>query len=272
MKEERRMNIGELIVDWGSMYSGKSEALIHHMKMARYEGKNCMLFKPAKDDRYEKTKVVTHTGENMDAFAVNHEREILDQVIGHKPNVQVVGIDEGQFFGESLPNVVLSLKMLGINVFVSGLDMKFNCEPFPVMSQLATIANQTIKHHAVCVSCHKPAYVSHRTVDSNEDILVGSEGMYIALCEECHVDTIYGREERNLPIPGQVYKGIDNQLYSVLSMSRNLSSTVSDFHVICESEEGEWVNISLDIFLGYSLVGDQVVETYKLEDGMTWSS
>ena len=178
-------SFGSIEVIWGSMYSGKSEELQRQMDRARYGGKKWQLFKPEKDNRYNEEEVVTHYGKGLKAEVVKSSFEILSKI---DKDTKVVGIDEGQFFDYGLIDVCKKLKRdYHIEVYVSGLDMKFNGEPFPVMMELASISNQCKKFQAVCVRCGEDAYISHRLTDDDSDIVVGSEGVYVALCEKHHL-------------------------------------------------------------------------------------
>ncbi|MNJ90157.1 Thymidine kinase [compost metagenome] len=181
-------DFGSIIVNWGSMYSGKTEELLRLIKRANFAGKKFQLFKPAKDDRYDINQVKTHYGFGLEAIVVKDSLELLQKV---DKDVQVIGIDEAQFFGCDLVEVCQKLKReYHIDVIISGLDMKFNCEPFEVMMKLAAISDKCTKFSAVCVKCGKDAYVSHRITEDNDDIVVGSEGVYVALCEKHHLEEI----------------------------------------------------------------------------------
>lgn len=183
-----RKDFGSITVCWGSMFSGKSEELLRQMKRAKIGGKKYQLFKPKKDDRYSNNEVVTHYGLGIKCNVVKDAKEILDIV---DKDTYVIGIDEGQFFDDELIDVCQKLKReYHIDVVVSGLDMKFNGEPFEVMMKLAAISDKCNKYNAVCVECGKNAYISHRLVDDDSDIIVGSDGVYIALCEKHHLEKL----------------------------------------------------------------------------------
>jgi thymidine kinase len=192
------MKFGLLTVNIGSMFSGKTEELLRQMRRAKIAGKTYKLFKPARDNRHEGVEVVSHGGDRLEAIVVKDAREI-PKFVG--PG-DVVGIDEGQFFEEYLVPVVRTLKRQGSHVFVSGLDMKFNGTPFQVMAELSMIANKVKKFNAVCVHCGEDAYVSHRKVQGDEDILVGGAEAYIALCENCDYEAMRARceNESNQPL------------------------------------------------------------------------
>lgn len=178
------MKMGTITVNLGSMFSGKTEELLRQMRRAKYAQRSWRLFKPAKDNRHAGVEVVTHEGNSMEAIVVERSRDILDHVT---PGM-TVGIDEGQFFDDELIIVCRQLKKAGCKVHISGLDMKFNGTAFMNMAELAMIANKVNKFHAVCVQCGEDAYVSHRLVQSDEDILVGGADEYEALCESCDLE------------------------------------------------------------------------------------
>jgi thymidine kinase len=207
---------GELI--FGSMYSGKSEELIRRLKRAQYGGQQYKLFKPELDNRYSNNKVVTHENnditqnvndvleshldskvkkhlvqritENLSgslvAHSVKNAEEILDLT---RDNIDVVGIDEVQFFDEDLIKVIDKLIKKDIRVIMAGLDLYSSEEPFGIVPKLACKTKYVDKLHAVCVDCGENAYISHK-IDNNNDnkksnIDVGSTGKYIPLCKTC---------------------------------------------------------------------------------------
>jgi len=167
------------------MYSGKTEELLRQLRRAEFGGKKYQLFKPAKDDRYSETEATTHYGFGMEANVVKDSEELYSKV---DKDTHVVGIDEGKFFDKGLTEICQRLKReYHVDVIVSGLDMKFNGEPFEVMMNLAAIAKDSKKFQAVCVNCGEDAYISHRLINDNTDIVVGSQGVYVALCEKHHL-------------------------------------------------------------------------------------
>jgi thymidine kinase len=168
------------------MYSGKTEELLRQIKRAKIAGKKFQLFKPSKDDRYGIDQVKTHYGFGLEAIVVKNSEDLLDKV---DSDTHIIGIDEGQFFDSGLIDVCQILKrQYHVDVIVSGLDLKFNCEPFEVMMNLAALSDKCNKFNAVCVKCGKDAYVSHRLTQDSSDIVVGSEGVYVALCEKHHLE------------------------------------------------------------------------------------
>ncbi len=174
----------------GHMYSGKSEELIRRLKRAKIAKQNVMVFKPKIDDRYSKEDVVSHSGESIDAIPINKANEIYDYIDN---KVQVVGIDEVQFFDEEVVNVAVDLANKGIRVIAAGLDMDFKGEPFGPTPKLLAIAEFVDKIQAVCSVCGQPATRSQRLINGeparyNDPIIqVGAVESYEARCRKCHV-------------------------------------------------------------------------------------
>jgi Thymidine kinase len=187
---------GSITVVWGSMYSGKTEELIRRLKRAQFAGLKYQLFKPAKDDRYGVTKVATHYGNGLDAIVVKNSYELLEKI---DPECSVIGIDEGQFFDENLVYVCQELKSKHhIDVIVSGLDMNCFAVPYKNMMELAAISNECIKFKAVCSDCGKDAYISYILIDDNSGEVIGSEGVYIALCEKDYKRRNYLKDKQKM--------------------------------------------------------------------------
>lgn len=131
----------------GSMFSGKSEELIRRLRRGIYAKQKVIVFKPAIDDRYHKEKVVSHDGNEIEAINISTSREILNQDLD---NVDVIGIDEVQFFDGEIVNIVEQLAKNGHRVVVAGLDMDFRGEPFEPMPKLLAVSEQVTKLQAVC--------------------------------------------------------------------------------------------------------------------------
>lgn len=179
-----KLKVGIIEVNWGSMFSGKTEELFRRVRRARISGKNIRLYKPKVDERYSKDEIVTHYGDKFKCTVIEDIREILSDDL---TNIDMIGIDEGQFCGDQLIDVCKELKYKGIDVVVSGLDMWSTGEPILNMALLSAIANKSNKHHAVCVKTGKDAYISHSLVSKDTDVLVGGTDRYIAVCEEEHL-------------------------------------------------------------------------------------
>lgn len=181
------MGIGSIEVNWGSMFSGKTEQLFRSVRRSRIAGKKVKLYKPLIDNRYTEDIIVTHYGEKFKCEVLENIIDILEVDLN---GIDVIGIDEGQFFGDDLVKVCSELKYLGKEVIVSGLDMWSTGEPIMNMSLLAAISNNAVKHHAVCTVTGKDAYISHSLVRKSSDVLVGGSESYIAVCEEAHFDLL----------------------------------------------------------------------------------
>jgi thymidine kinase len=175
---------GWIEVICGSMFSGKTEELIRRLKRAQIAKQNVAIFKPNIDTRYDSVKVVSHDSNSIHSTPVNSSSQIL--LITGK--VEVVGIDEAQFFDEKLPAVCDTLAARGVRVIVAGLDMDYLGKPFGPLPHLMAIAEYVTKVHAICMKCGSLANHSHRTVDDSTQILVGEQESYIPLCRRCFVE------------------------------------------------------------------------------------
>lgn len=176
---------GSIEVICGSMFSGKTEELIRRVKRARIAKVEVEIFSPAADIRYGKQTVVSHNANAIPSKSVAHAAEIL-QLANH---VQVIGVDEAQFFDGELPQVAQTLANKGIRVIIAGLDMDFKGRPFGTMPQLMAIADSVTKLHAVCMKCGGQAMYSYRLVPNENQILLGEKETYEARCRECyHLD------------------------------------------------------------------------------------
>jgi thymidine kinase len=173
----------------GCMFAGKTEELIRRIKVLEFAKKNVLVFKPAIDNRYSDTKVVSHAGSSTESIVVSDARSILDFI---REDTDVVAIDEVQFFDPEILMVVDYLAKKGIRVMAAGLDTDFRAEPFGVMPQLITQAEFITKLTAVCVKCGAPATRTQRIVNGNPArftdpiIMVGAAESYEARCRHCH--------------------------------------------------------------------------------------
>lgn len=174
-------NSGWIEVITGSMFSGKTEELIRRLKRAQIARQNTGLFKPIIEKRYSEKDVVTHNYNSMESVPVKDAREIIRLT----QRIDVIGIDEVQFFGHDLPDVCNELANNGKRVIAAGLDMNYKAEPFSVMPQLLAIAEYITKVHAICIKCGSLANYSHRFVD-DDDYLIGGKDSYQPLCRHCY--------------------------------------------------------------------------------------
>ena len=176
-----RQKKGWVEVICGSMFSGKTEELIRRLKRAEFAKLKVEIFKPAVDKRYHDAEVVSHDSNSIRSTPVNTAEEILLLSEG----VDVIGIDEAQFFDANLPNVCAELANRGIRVLIAGLDMDYLGQPFGPMPQLLAMAEFVTKVHAICMHCGELANHSHRITESNQLVLVGEKDHYLPLCRTC---------------------------------------------------------------------------------------
>ena len=177
---------GRIEVVCGSMFSGKTEELIRRMRRAQFAKQRVEIFKPALDVRYSEEDVVSHDQKHIQSTPIDSSASIL-LLAG---DIEVVGIDEAQFFDEGIVDVCNTLANRGVRVIVAGLDMDFKGVPFGPMPALCAIADEVTKVHAICVRCGALAYVSHRKVDNDRRVLLGETQEYEPLCRECYQKAI----------------------------------------------------------------------------------
>lgn len=179
-QETRRR--GRIEVICGSMFSGKTEELIRRLKRAKIAKQRVEIFKPAIDIRYSDADVVSHDSNSIASTPVDSSASILL----FTSEIDVVGIDEAQFFDNGLLNVCNELANNGVRVIIAGLDMDFRGKPFGPMPQLCAIADEVSKVHAICVKCGQLASFSHRTVKNDKQVLLGETAEYEPLCRTCY--------------------------------------------------------------------------------------
>jgi thymidine kinase len=173
---------GRIEVVCGSMFSGKTEELIRRLRRAQFARQRVEIFKPAIDVRYSAEDVVSHDQKHILSTPIDSSASILLL----SADIDVVGIDEAQFFDQGLVDVCNELAYRGVRVIVAGLDMDFRGQPFGPMPQLCAIADEVTKVHAICVKCGALAYVSHRIVEDERRVLLGETAEYEPLCRECY--------------------------------------------------------------------------------------
>lgn len=182
---------GRIEVVCGSMFSGKTEELIRRLKRAEFAKQRVEIFKPALDTRYSEIEVVSHDRNSIMSTPVDSSSSILLL----SSDIDVVGIDEAQFFDDGLVAVCNELANKGIRVIVAGLDMDFKGVPFGPIPALCAIADEVTKVHAICVRCGALAYVSHRLVNNEKRVMLGEQAEYEPLCRECYRKTL--EEDKN---------------------------------------------------------------------------
>ena len=168
------------------MFSGKTEELIRRLKRARIAKMKVEIFKPKLDKRYDETNVVSHDSNFIHSTPV----ESSSQILLLAKDVEVVGVDEAQFFDEGLADVCQTLANRGLRVIVAGLDMDYLGKPFGPLPQLLAVAEYVTKVHAICMRCGNLAYVSHRIVEGQSRIMLGEQESYVPLCRKCYQEVI----------------------------------------------------------------------------------
>ncbi len=180
---------GVIEVICGSMFSGKTEELIRRLKRAKIARMKVEIFKPGIDTRYSEEHIVSHDSNSIHSTPVPSSGNILLLSGG----VDVIGIDEAQFFDPELPNVCERLAREGIRVIVAGLDLDYRGKPFGPIPQLMAIADYVTKVHAICVHCGDLAHHSFRTTPGNSLIELGEKESYKPLCRSCFNEELLNR-------------------------------------------------------------------------------
>lgn len=186
---------GSIEVICGSMFSGKTEELIRRLKRAKIARQKVEIFKPAVDKRYSEDDIVSHDSNAIHSTPVDNSRSILLMT----SDVDVIGIDEAQFFDDGIVEVCTELANNGTRVIVAGLDMDFRRIPFGPMPALLSIADDVSKVHAICVECGHIANYSYRLVDSDRRVLLGEKNEYQPLCRKCYLRHMQEKEAGNKP-------------------------------------------------------------------------
>lgn len=178
---------GRIEVICGSMFSGKTEELLRRLRRANFAKQRVEIFKPSIDVRYSQEEVVSHDKNSILSTPVEHSSNILLL----SSEVEVVGIDEAQFFDNGLVDVCQTLADQGVRVIVAGLDMDFKRNPFGPMPNLCALADDVTKVHAICVECGALANYSFRLVADQKQVVLGEMDEYKPLCRKC-----YNREKK----------------------------------------------------------------------------
>jgi thymidine kinase len=176
---ERR---GSIEVICGSMFSGKTEELIRRLKRAKIANLQVEIFKPKIDVRYDAQNIVSHDENAILSTPIDNSQTIL-LLSG---SVDVVGIDEAQFFDDQLPDVCEQLALRGVRVIVAGLDMDFTGKPFGQMPFMLAKADFITKLHAICVKCGHIANYSYRKTTNSNQVLLGEKNVYEPRCRKCY--------------------------------------------------------------------------------------
>jgi thymidine kinase len=178
---DRQKKTGSIEVIAGSMFSGKTEELIRRLKRAKIARLKVEIFKPAIDTRYSVAEVVSHDENSILSTPVESSGNIM-LLTG---DVDVIGIDEAQFFDNGLIDVSVTLANMGIRVIIAGLDMDFKGKPFGPIPGLMAVADHITKVHAICMRCGDVAQFSHRLSKADKLVLLGEKDEYEPLCRSC---------------------------------------------------------------------------------------
>jgi thymidine kinase len=182
-KSERR---GWIEVITGSMFSGKTEELIRRLKRAKIAMQQVEIFKPRLDNRYSEDEVISHDENIIQSTPVSTAGNIL--LLANE--VDVVGVDEAQFFDMGLIDVCNQLANKGIRIIVAGLDMDFMGRPFGPMPGLIATAEYVTKVHAICVRCGNLAHHTHRKMKAEKLVMLGEKDLYEPLCRKCYNESM----------------------------------------------------------------------------------
>ena len=185
-KQDSEYKSGWIEVIYGSMFSGKTEELIRRLNRALIAGLKVEIFKPAIEDRYSKSEVVSHDQNSIRSTPVQFANDLL--LLSESSDV--VGIDEAQFFDQSLVDVVRTIANRGQRVIVAGLDMDFKGEPFEPMPSMAAVAEYVTKVRAICMKCGEVATFSFRKNSMNKKVVLGELDHYESRCRKCFYEDL----------------------------------------------------------------------------------
>ena len=177
---------GRIEVVCGSMFSGKTEELIRRLRRAKFARQRVEIYKPAIDKRYSEEEVVSHDSNAIMSTPIDSSAQILLL----SSDIDVVGIDEAQFFHDGLVDVCNEVANRGVRVIVARLDMDYKGVPFGPIPALCAIADDVQKVHAICVKCGALAYVSHRKVHGDKRVMLGEMQEYEPLCRDCYIKAL----------------------------------------------------------------------------------
>lgn len=179
--EKLKLHKGKLEIICGSMFSGKTEELIKRIRRAKFAKQKVIIFKPSIDTRYNKNQIVSHDSSAIDCIAISKPIEMISLA----KNYDVIGVDEIQFFDESIVDCCLTLIQKGKRVIGAGLDMDFEGNPFGSTPKLLAIADDISKLRAICTKCGNMANFSRRIVEEVSQVLLGEKKEYEPRCRNC---------------------------------------------------------------------------------------
>jgi thymidine kinase len=191
--DNRGRRQGWIEVVCGSMFSGKTEELIRRMRRAEFAKMKVEIFKPRIDNRYHEENVVSHNQTTIRSTVVDHSSQLL-LLTG---DVEVIGIDEAQFFDDGLPEVCNQIANQGIRVIIAGLDMDYMGRPFGPMPHLLAIAEFVTKVHAICVQTGNLANYSYRHVPGDSVVQLGEKESYVPLSRMAFTQAMQQRKQED---------------------------------------------------------------------------
>ena len=195
---------GRIEVITGPMFSGKSEELIRRLRRAQIAKRPVLCFKPNLDARYHRTAIASHGSQTLDAHTVANVEGLKAVLFPLMEGIELIGIDEAQFFEPSLVPLSLELMQLGKRIVIAGLDTTFTGEPFPPVPDLMAVADEVVKLSAVCMQCGAPAVHTQRLISSQSLVLVGGAGLYEARCRACFRPFVDEHASEQLDLPAVV--------------------------------------------------------------------
>ncbi len=187
---------GRIEVISGGMFSGKSEELVRRLKRALIARQRVQVFQPSDDTRGSARLIVTRDRRELEAIPVGSSQELRQRLA---VGVEVVGVDEAQFFDDDLLTIAMDMADLGVRIIIAGLDQDFSRRPFGPMPALLAVAEYVDKMHAVCMRCGSPAHYSQRIAGGSEQRQVGDVESYEARCRRCF--------EEFVPVGGSAAEG-----------------------------------------------------------------
>jgi thymidine kinase len=201
MRSMTKVAPGRIEMITGPMFSGKSEELIRRLKRARIARQRVACYKPNIDLRYHRTAIASHSSQTHDASTVTTVEDLRSALFPQLEEIEVVGIDEVQFFSETIIPLTVELVHLGKRVVMAGLDTTFAAEPFGPVPDLMAIADDVTKLSAVCMVCGAPAIHTQRLGQSRELVIVGAAGLYEARCRTHFQPWVDDSKSEQLELP-----------------------------------------------------------------------
>jgi thymidine kinase len=200
-------SLGWIEVIAGPMFSGKSEELIRRLRRAEIARQRVQIFKPGIDQRYSDDHIVSHSDLKIQSEGVRDAANLEKRLDWR---TEVIGIDEAQFLGEGIVDLVVRMGDMGKRVIIAGLDTDYLGRPFHPMPELLAVADEIVKVLAICMQCGNPAKHTQRLIASEELVVVGAAGMYEARCRRCFEPNLSKLEKQRVSAAAALGKGAEN--------------------------------------------------------------